>query len=72
MLEKEPQGGAQSWILEGPVPAVSTGLPLPDLCVLCFRPGAPRGWHLEGETVATEIRTSLQRGHLEAVWPGSQ
>lgn len=54
------------------MPTVSTGLPLPDLCVLCFRPGAPRGWNLEGEIVPTETRTSLQRGHLEAVWPGSQ
>ena len=60
MLEKEPQGGAQSWLLEGPVPTVGTGLPLSDLCVLCFRllpwcsPGlAPGGG-------ATETHTSLQ------------
>lgn len=74
MWEKELQGGAQSWLFEGPVPTVGTGLPSPDLCVLCFRllPWCSPGLHLEGEGVAAETGSSLQGGRLEAVWPGSQ
>lgn len=50
-LGERAPGGAQSWLLEGPVPAVGTGLPSPDLCVLCFRllPWCSLGLHLEGE-----------------------
>lgn len=49
-LEKELQGGAQSWILEGPVPtAVSTGLPLPGFVCSVLPPLVlPGAGHLEG------------------------